>query len=201
MSSIKKTCINSSKHYYTGTELSPLHYGLSAEGYELNSVMEGFDKELWVVDIKNNKKVWVKNDTIIRITREDPIINNIETKLDIDFQYENNKLNEKIVSIMNSNKAIIESNKNDEKSNIENNVISQSSNIDESKILDKSKKSTDYNIFVKYRLNQLKDTNKNKKENFNNVKNEWHEIKKDKENFKIVMTNAKVWYVETMNNI
>lgn len=201
MSSIKKTCINSSKHYYTGTELSPLHYGLSAEGYELNSVMEGFDKELWVVDIKNNKKVWVKNDTIIRITREDPIINNIETKLDIDFQYENNKLNEKIVSIMNSNKAIIESNKNDEKSNIENNVILQSSNIDVSKILDKSKKSTDYNIFVKYRLHQLKDTNKNKKENFNNVKNEWHEIKKDKENFKIEMANAKVWYVETMNNI
>jgi hypothetical protein len=40
--------------------------------------MEGFDKELWVVDIKNNKKVWVKNDVIIRITHEDPIINNLE---------------------------------------------------------------------------------------------------------------------------
>ena len=56
MTSVKKPCINSSKHFYTGTELSPLHYGLSAEGYEINSVMEGFDKELWVVDIKNNKK-------------------------------------------------------------------------------------------------------------------------------------------------
>jgi hypothetical protein len=81
MTSVKKPCINSSKHYYTGTELSPLHFGLSAEGYEINSVMEGYDKELWVVDIKNNKKVWVKNDTIIRITREDPVINNIEPKL------------------------------------------------------------------------------------------------------------------------
>ena len=106
MTSVKKPCINSSKHYYTGTELSPLHFGLSAEGYEINSVMEGYDKELWVVDIKNNKKVWVKNDTIIRITREDPVINNIEPILN-----ENNKLNEKIVSIMNSNKAIIESSK------------------------------------------------------------------------------------------
>ena len=56
MTSVKKPCINSSKHYYTGTELSPLHFGLSAEGYEINSVMEGYDKELWVVDIKNNKK-------------------------------------------------------------------------------------------------------------------------------------------------
>jgi hypothetical protein len=195
MTSVKKPCINSSKHYYTGTELSPLHFGLSAEGYEINSVMEGYDKELWVVDIKNNKKVWVKNDTIIRITREDPVINNIEPKLN-----ENNKLNEKIVSIMNSNKAIIESSKNEENPSVENN-ISLVANIDVSKILDKSKKSTDYNIFVKYRLNQLKDISKNKKENFNNVKNEWHEIKKDKENFKVVMSNAKLWYVELMNNI
>lgn len=195
MTSVKKPCINSSKHYYTGTELSPLHFGLSAEGYEINSVMEGYDKELWVVDIKNNKKVWVKNDTIIRITREDPVINNIEPKLN-----ENNKLNEKIVSIMNSNKAIIESSKNEENPSVENN-ISLVANIDVSKILDKSKKSTDYNVFVKYRLNQLKDISKNKKENFNNVKNEWHEIKKDKENFKVIMSNAKLWYVELMNNI
>jgi len=195
MTSIKKPCINSSKHYYTGTELSPLHYGLSAEGYEINSVMEGYDKELWVVDIKNNKKVWVKNDTIIRITHEDPVINNTEPKLN-----ENNKLNEKIVSIMNSNKAIIESGKNEENPNLENN-ISLVANIDLSKILDKNKKSTDYNIFVKYRLNQLKDISKNKKENFNNVKNEWHEIKKDKENFKVIMSNAKLWYIEVMNNI
>ena len=105
-SSIKKVCINSSKHYYTGTELSPLHFGLSAEGYELNSVMEGYDKELWIVDIKNNKKVWVKNEAIIRITREDPIINNIEPR------QSENKINEKIVNIMNSNKAIIDNEKN-----------------------------------------------------------------------------------------
>jgi hypothetical protein len=188
MTSVKKPCINSSKHFYTGTELSPLHYGLSAEGYEINSVMEGFDKELWVVDIKNNKKVWVKNDVIIRITHEDPIINNLEPIL-----------NEQIVSIMNSNKANLESNKNEENPGVENN-ISLTANIDASKLLDKSKKSTDYNLFVKYRLNQLKDISKNKKENFNNVKNEWHEIKKDKENFKTIMSNAKIWYVESMNN-
>ena len=192
-SSIKKVCINSSKHYYTGTELSPLHFGLSAEGYELNSVMEGYDKELWVVDIKNNKKVWVKNEAIIRITREDPIINNIEPR------QSENKINEKIVNIMNSNKAIIDNERNNlnetHKAKDNTNNISRVS--DNLNILDK-KKSTDYNIFVKYRLNQLKDISKNKKENFNNTKNEWHDLKKDKEKFKITINNAKIWYLETL---
>ena len=76
-SSVKKVCINSSKNYYTGTELSPLHFGLSAEGYDINSIMEGYDKELWIVDIKNNKKIWVKNEHLSRITHEEPVIKSI----------------------------------------------------------------------------------------------------------------------------
>ena len=75
--STKKVCINSSKNYYTGTELSPLHFGLSAEGYDINSIMEGYDNELWIVDIKNNKKIWVKNEYLSRITYEEPVIKNI----------------------------------------------------------------------------------------------------------------------------
>jgi len=206
MNSIKKTCINSSKHFYTGNELSPLHYGLSAEGYELNSVMEGYDKELWVVDIKNSKKVWVKNDTIIRITREDPVINSVEPMLLEKMRNEgNNKLNHHIVTVMNMNitKAICEGktkslNENEE-THVANNGAIQNANADNLNIL-KNKKSTDYNLFVKYRLNQLKDSNKNKKENFNDVKNEWHELKKDKTNFGIVMSDAKAWYAEFINN-
>jgi hypothetical protein len=76
-SSVKKVCINSSKNYYTGSELSPLHFGLSAEGYDINSIMEGYDKELWIVDIKNNKKIWVKNENLSRITHEEPVIKSI----------------------------------------------------------------------------------------------------------------------------
>jgi hypothetical protein len=206
MNSIKKTCINSSKHFYTGNELSPLHFGLSAEGYELNSVMEGYDKELWVVDIKNSKKVWVKNDTIIRITREDPVINSVEPMLLEKLRNEgNNKLNQHIVTVMNMNmtkavcegkmKSLIEN----EETPVANNGAIQNANVDNLNIL-KNKKSTDYNLFVKYRLNQLKDSNKNKKENFNDVKNEWHELKKDKTNFGIVMSDAKAWYAEFINN-
>ena len=207
MNSIKKTCINSSKHFYTGTELSPLRFGLSAEGYELNSVMEGYDKELWVVDIKNGKKVWVKNDTIIRITREDPVINTEPMLLEKMRGESNHKINEHIVTIMNMNinvnKAVSVTNtkiadNNEEASNVNNGVV-QNTNTDTLNIM-KNKKSTDYNLFVKYRLYQLKDTNNNKKENFNNVKNEWHELKKDKNNFDIVMSNAKAWFAELINN-
>ena len=70
----KKVCINSQSSYYTGKEQSPLHFGLSAEGYEVNSIMEGFDKELWVVDVRNNKKVWTKKDHINKMTYEIPLI-------------------------------------------------------------------------------------------------------------------------------
>lgn len=204
MTSIKKTCINSSKHYYTGNEMSPLHFGLSAEGYELNSVMEGYDKELWVVDIKNSKKVWVKNDTIIRITREDPIINNAEPMLPEKLRVEaNNKLKEHIISIMNLNKSVVDNGKaknlNENEETLNATCVIQVANADNANAQNKNKKSTDYNLFVKYRLNQLKDSNKNKKDNFNNVKNEWHELKKDKVNFGIVMSNAKIWYEELTN--
>jgi hypothetical protein len=77
MSAVKKVCINSSKNYYMGTELSPLHYGLSAEGYDIIYIMEGYDKEIWIVDVKNNNKVWVKNENLSRITHEEPVIKNI----------------------------------------------------------------------------------------------------------------------------
>jgi hypothetical protein len=100
---------------------------------------------------------------------------------------------------MNSNKAIIDNEKNNlnETQRAKDNTNNISGVSDNLNILDK-KKSTDYNIFVKYRLNQLKDISKNKKENFNNTKNEWHELKKDKEKFKITINNAKIWYLETL---
>jgi len=58
------------------------------------------------------------------------------------------------------------------------------------------KKPTDYNIFVKFRLNELKDVSKNKKGNFENVKIEWRELKKNKSQLKVVMDKAKMWLNE-----
>jgi len=145
----KKNCINFPTHFYTGKEQSPLHYGLSAEGYEINSVMDGYDKQSWVVEIKNNKKVWIRKDSILKITPEEPIINNnvCENKLVEPVEVKPKPVN----------------------------------------------KPTDYNIFVKYRLSELKDINKNSKGNFDNVRAEWQELKKNPEKLKEAVEKAKIW--------
>jgi hypothetical protein len=130
--------------FYTGNEKSPLHYGLSAEGYDINVAMEGYDKNIWVVDVKNNKKVWIKKDSIIRIEKEEPVIkDNSDTK---DVKEKNNP--------------------------------------------------TDYNIFIKYRLHILKNDSKNNtnKTNFDLVRAEWQNLKKDTKKMKEIMIEAKKWY-------
>jgi hypothetical protein len=152
----KKNCINFPTHFYTGKEQSPLHYGLSAEGYDINSVMEGYDKQSWVVEIKNNKKVWIRKDSILKITQEEPVITNnvCESKLDEPVDI---KPKAKLVN-----------------------------------------KPTDYNIFVKYRLNELKDINKNSKGNFDNVRAEWQELKKNPEKLKDIVEKAKIWLLSVL---
>ena len=142
--STMKACINFPKNTYSGKEQSPLRYGLSAEGYDINSAMEGHDKQVWVVEIKNNKKVWNKKDSILRITPEEPLIST-DTEI-----VKNNEIVEKT---------------------------------------DKPKP-TDYNIFVKYRLNNFKDVK------FDFVRNEWQELKKKPEELKDTMDVAKKWFEE-----
>jgi len=141
--SVKKSCINVPTMFYTGNEKSPLHYGLSAEGYDINVAMEGHDKNIWVVDVKNNKKVWIKKDSIIRIEKEEPVIkDNSDSK---DIKEKNNP--------------------------------------------------TDYNIFIKYRLYILKNDSKNtNKTNFDLVRAEWQNLKKDAKKMKEIMIEAKKWY-------
>jgi len=142
--------------FYTGKEQSPLHFGLSAEGYDTNSSMEGYDKNLWVVEIKNNKKVWIRKDSIIKITKEEPLIN------DVDEIPSNNEIKEK-----NANSP------------------------------------TDYNIYIKYRLFILKSQSNNKtnKSNFDLVRLEWQELKKDSKKQKDVMVEAKKWFEETKDSL
>ena len=156
MSVNKKACINCPKMFYKGTEQSPLHFGLSAEGYDTNSSMEGYDKNLWVVEIKNNKKVWIRKDSIIKITKEEPLIN------DVDEIPSSNEIKEK-----NANSP------------------------------------TDYNIYIKYRLFILKSQSNNKtnKSNFDLVRSEWQELKKDSKKQKDVMVEAKKWFEETKDSL
>lgn len=254
MSAIKKVCLNSSKNYYTGTEMSPLHYGLSAEGYDINSIMEGYDKELWIVDVKNNKKVWYKNDQLSRITHEEPVIKNIlsiynnaeeiekinqlKQKCGKDGSY-NLKDIKKLYNICDENSNDPDCGDDDCKTDTSvaydepNGDTSQMSTasvataatvatltVDELTIMnvcnsgktgdilksakgtrkdikgvvnDDNKKPTDYNIFVKFRLTELKEISANKKDNFENVKIEWRELKKNKTALKLVMDKAYLW--------
>ena len=328
MSAVKKVCINSSKNYYMGTELSPLHYGLSAEGYDINSIMEGYDKELWIVDVKNNKKVWVKNENLSRITHEEPVIKNILSLYcdaediekmnqlkqkcgkdgsynlkDIkkfynvcDDDYDDSRENEADESgketdcsgadqeeigkgtagatgtlsneekddnmsektlVLNGAKCIAGGNTGDENydgdvdlddilkgakggkggkggksrkgtssgtqvpsgtkvpsgTQVPSGTVAKTKGAtkatEEGKKADANcaandgekciandgddKKPTDYNIFVKFRLNELKEISTNKKDNFENVKIEWRELKKNKGELKIVMEKAYSW--------
>jgi hypothetical protein len=274
--------------------------------------MEGYDKELWIVDVKNNKKVWVKNENLSRITHEEPVIksilslyNNTEEiekinqlkqicgkdgsynlkdikKLynvcdDYDCDNEDTEKNEedcrdcgagsgsgsgsgtgaddcdKDASMPNNQEkneglATTDTNVEDcassgtkrvakgakaakasktakgdkaEKAAKIDNVCDDGNYVgyvDDTVKDDKGakgmtgmagtagtkkenkdeangddKKPTDYNIFVKFRLNELKEISTNKKDNFENVKIEWRELKKNKGELKIVMERAYSW--------
>jgi hypothetical protein len=141
---IRKSCVNTQLYTYTGKENSPLHFGLSAEGYEPNTVMKGFDNLFWIVKYKNNRKVWVRKD--------DSIDNDIiEQKID------------------NINPEVLK---------------------DE---LPVNKKKTDYILYLSYRLNQLNEENKDKKNNFNLVVKEWKSLKNNKADLAKKMEEVHKW--------
>jgi hypothetical protein len=168
----KKVCINSTSSYYTGKEQSPLHFGLSAEGYEINAIMEGFDKELWIVEVRNNKKVWTKKENINKMTYEKPLI----TELNEDTV---NNLNSD--NILNDNAPIT--------SNIETNVT----NIPNNEIKNKESKTikpTDYTLFITYRIHQMKNTSNDSKKNYDCARYEWKEYKKKPDELKEIMIDA-----------
>jgi hypothetical protein len=154
--SSKKPCINYPSCTYTGKEQSPLRFGLSAEGYSVNSVIEGYDKNLWVVEIKNNKKVWVKREENFAITPEEPVIKCTESSLPVDT------------------------------SSSVHDVVTTLPQIAE-------KKTTDYNLYLSYRLSQLKQTNpdNDNKTNFASVIKEWKVIKNIPEDLKKIIEDAK----------
>ena len=69
------TCSNISTEIYTGKESSPKGLGFSAVPYEIGFEKQGADGQIWVVQMKNGKKVWFrKNGMYIKITHEEPLI-------------------------------------------------------------------------------------------------------------------------------
>lgn len=147
----RKVCTNIQTATYSGRECSPLHFGLSAEGYDIGTVMDGFDKVKWCVRVKNNRRVWVRYTTDMKkMTYEEPIGASTDPV---------EETKEECVELVKK----------------------------------EDKKITDYNLFLTYRLSELKRDNtdkKNNKELFAIVIAEWKELKKNKEDMAKTMEKA-----------
>lgn len=213
--SSKKVCINCSTSYYTGREQSPLHFGLSAEGYDINSIMEGFDKELWIVDIKNNKKVWTKKEHINKMTYEKPLItemtqnncvvnkegNTKSIKRDDDADTGND-----VVDVVNTGNdtdtagntgiawntdAVANADTTHQIPLSNTSATNQtSSSMNKSGKPSKTMKPTDYTLFITYRISQMKNISNDNKKNYDCARYEWKEYKKKPDELKAIMVEV-----------
>lgn len=182
-------CINVSNETYTGKEMSPKGIGFSALGYEIGFEKEGVDKQLWVVQLKNNKKVWFRKNGMPKVVHEEPLITSIDT---LNIKDDTKDMNNIITIVDNK----------DDINDINNDIINDNNDINgnnyniASKLLvnkDKQEKSganskkTDFSIFYKYYSNKLKEENKQNgimkkpKEVQEETYSEWNRIKKNKE--------------------
>lgn len=198
----KKVCINCSTSYYTGKEQSPLHFGLSAEGYEINSIMEGFDKDLWIVEVRNGKKVWTKKEHINKMTFEIPLIN--ETTMPItlsahaepDIQPPSTEQGQPAVSVEKQEQSTVcVAQQQEDAQN-----ASQTSDIDTTKSKEKVSKTvkpTDYTLFITYRIHQMKTTagaSSDNKKNYDCARYEWKEYKNKPDELRIIMVEANKYH-------
>jgi hypothetical protein len=169
----KQPCNNVSTETYTGKEQSPKRFGLSAEGFDLNFEKEGYDGKIWMVQIKNNRKVWVRKNIITQITHEEPLITNDDDDDKKESIIETIDPDEKKTEIVEEAKEEIT-------------AVVTSSTVE--------KKKTDYNIFIKFHLDKLKKEDTTKTPNkvlFKQAGDEWNRLKKNPTELKILMEQIK----------
>ena len=161
-------CLNITTETYTGKEKSPKGYGFSAIGYEIGHEKEGIDKQIWVVQIKNGKKVWYKKDGIPKITHEEPLITT-DTNIDT-----NEQITEiKPVTLIENNKVTV--------------ITKKTETTD--------KKPNDYQLFYNHYSTKLKAENnevkKEDKKTPTQIKDEtiaeWNRIKKNKKELEEIL--------------
>lgn len=165
-------CSNISTETYTGKEQSPKRFGLSAEGFEINHELQGYDGKIWIVQYKNNRKVWIRKTIISIVTHEQPIIT--DTIIEP-------------ANIINENPKEPEP----EIIPVEENIETKKEEI----VVDTNdKKKTDYNVFVKYYLDKLKKEDTTKTPNkilFQQTTQEWARLKKNPNELKVIMAQLK----------
>jgi len=168
----KMQCSNISTETYTGKEQSPKRFGLSAEGFEINHELQGYDGKIWIVQYKNNRKVWIRKTIISIVTHEQPIIT--DTIIEP-------------ANIINENPKEHEP----EIIPVEENIETKKEEI----VVDTNdKKKTDYNVFVKYYLDKLKKEDTTKTPNkilFQQTTQEWARLKKNPNELKVIMAQLK----------
>lgn len=149
-------CINISTETYTGKEMSPKGIGYSAVGYDIGFEKEGVDKLLWVVQMKNNKKVWYRKNGMPKVSHEEPLITSING-ISQSFEINNeNKIDNETLIIDNSSKK------------------------------EEIKTKTDFQLFYNYYSNKLKQENIDNKLNKKpktiqeETYIEWNRLKKNK---------------------
>lgn len=178
MKNNKNQCINVSTESYTGKEQSPKRFGLSAEGFDINYEKEGFDKLIWIVQIKNNRKVWVRKNNFTTITHEEPVIPDI-------IQYNSSSDNDTSIPDITSTETITTDIKNEPETDVS--ISSDNTKPD--------KKKTDYNIFLKYYLNKLKNEEEYistpHKIIFQMATQEWARLKKNPNELKTLIEKIK----------
>ena len=211
----KKVCVNCSTAYYTGKEQSPLHFGLSAEGYEINSIMEGFDKELWIVDLRNSKKVWTKKEHINKMTYEIPLINEFTDTAEVSKNETSVTVGTSVTSVtagtagtgvtavdtvtvamvvtaldtVTATTAVETTNANSDISGAIKETDSNEDTTTNAKV-SKKIKPTDYTLFITYRIHQMKLTSTDNKKNYDCAREEWKEYKKTPDKLRDIMIEA-----------
>jgi len=171
-------CANVSTETYTGKEQSPKGMGFSAVGYEVGFEKEGVDKLLWVVQMKNNKKVWFRKNGMPKVSHEEPLITDTCNSTDTNISSLTSITS--ITSISDIKNENPDNNDNEETKEI----INTETQVTKKETVSKK---TDFNIFYKYHSNKLKEENKEKglnkkpKEIQEETYSEWNRIKKNKD--------------------
>jgi hypothetical protein len=214
--SARKVCINHPSSYYTGKEQSPLHFGLSAEGYDINSIMEGYDKDLWIVEVRNSKKVWTKKESINKMTYEVPLITESEVSVASIASVSSVASIASAVSVSSvSSVSSVESVSSVAGAVSVASVSSDTSEVDAVSVasatdaaltdttdpseetvgkvakISKTVKPTDYTLFISYRIQQMKAVSTDNKKNYDTAREEWKEYKKKPDELRDIMRAAK----------
>ena len=191
--SARKVCVNCPTSYYTGREQSPLHFGLSAEGYEINSIMEGFDKDLWIVEVRNNKKVWTKKEHINKMTYEIPLINETTQVTPVTQVTQVTPVTPSITqdpAQASQSVPIVESVTR----------VTAARDIDTDTVVttkekvSKTIKPTDYTLFITYRIHKMKEVSGDNKKNYDCAREEWKEYKNKPDELREIMVEANLYH-------